>query len=137
LICVNLYEEACKWHESAKTLLDNDFYQQCIYHACMASELYLKSALNLVEHDPDMEISHDILGMFLALSKRYGKSPELLDAVKRLRKYFNEARYPSMTISFTKELAVEFLDYAVEIRDFVDNCTGTLEDLAKHFNKKL
>jgi len=99
---MNHYEQACKWHESAVALMDSGFYQQSIYHFYLVGELYLKSALPLVEHDDRLELSHDIIGLYSALSKRYGETVEMKEATSFLRKYYNESRYPSMEMEFTK-----------------------------------
>ena len=98
-------------------------------------ELYLKSVLGLVEHNIDLETSHDIINIYRCLSKRYKATEDLTYALVRCRKYFNEARYPtSESEVYTKQFCEEFLGYIDLIRNYVDNqCHATTDDLIKKF----
>ena len=132
---MNLFEQACSWHDSANKLLENEFYQQSIYHYCLAGELYLKSVLHLVPHNTELEISHDIIGIYSAISSKYGKETKVTDAVKFLRKYFNESRYPTSDVIFTLQLSDDFANYAKCIRDYIENkCHISVNDLMNYFN---
>ena len=76
----------------------------------MSVELYLKSALGQVEHEADLETSHDVINIYKCLSKRCKAMEDLLPVVVRCRKYFNEARYPSSDSgAYTKEFCEEKL----------------------------
>lgn len=133
---MDLFEQACSWHDSANSLLKNEFYQQSIYHYCLAGELYLKSSLHLVPHNSDLEISHDIIGIYSAISRRYEKDSKVTDAVKFMRKYFNESRYPSSDIMFTQQLALEFSKYANYIKAYIEGKFHiSVEELMNNFNK--
>ena len=100
-------------------------------------ELYLKSVLHLVEHNMDLEISHDVINIYKCLNKRFKSETDLLPYLVRCRKYFNEARYPASDSSaYTKEFCEEFLTYVGAIKDYVDNeCKATLDDLGNKFKK--
>jgi len=134
---MNQYEQACEWHASAFALIDKGFYQQSIYHFCLAGELYLKSALNLVSYEIELETSHDIIRIYRTLADRFGLTEEMTEATKYMRKYHNESRYPSYSIEFSKQTALDFKRFADTIKAYTDSCTGTPEDLASHFNKRL
>ena len=134
---MNQYEQACNWHASAATLVDNGFYQQSIYHFCLAGELYLKSALNLVNYDTELETSHDIIRIYRTLADRFGITEEMTEATKYMRKYFNESRYPFAYTEFSEQIALNFKHFTDTVKIYVDSCTGTPEDLASHFNRRL
>ena len=129
------YDNAVDVHESAEVLYNNQKYRMSIYNVCLAAELYLKSRLQLVEHDTRLESSHDVIGIYRCLSSRFRSSKDLTQAINMCRKYFNETRYPyDGTGVFTAEFAKDFLDYLSDIRSYVDNeCVATLEDLKKRF----
>jgi len=84
-----------------------------------------------------LELSHDTIGLYAALANRYGKTHEVTEATNFMRKYFNESRYPSMDIEFTKQIALDFKKYTDIVKNYVDTCTGTPNDLARHFNRSL
>ena len=133
---MDLYQNAQETEQAAIALLNTGFYRQAIYFACLATELYLKSKLHLVEHDIDLEASHNTEKLYKALLVRFKPTDDLLPMATHFRKYFNESRYPysfdasAYTESFTKE----FLDYLTAIKAYIDNdCIATIEDLAtKH-----
>ena len=59
-------------------------------------------------------------------------------SIKLSRKYFNDSRYANNEnfSTFTKDLAVDFIKYAQQVKDYVDtDCQSTLEDLQKRFDK--
>jgi len=101
-------------------------------------ELYLKSVLGQVEHPTDLETSHDVISIYKCLSKRYRATEDLLPALVRCRKNFNEARYPaSGSAAYSKEFCEEFLEYIDMVRRYVDNqCQATLDDVVERFKKK-
>jgi len=94
--------------------------------------------LGLVEHNIDLETSHDVINIYKCLSKRYKSKEDLLPALVRCRKYFNEARYPSSdSAAYTKEFCEEFLIYLDSIKSYVDNqCQATLDDVVERFKNK-
>jgi HEPN domain-containing protein len=105
----------------------------------LAVELYLKSRLLLVIHDDDLEVSHNIVGLYNALKARFKPSKNLTEYMARSRKYFNEARYPYVgdTSIYTREFADEFIDIVEAVKSYIDNeCVATEEDLKKKFTKE-
>jgi len=85
-----------------------------------------------------LETSHDVINIYKCLSKRYKAVKDLLPAIVRCRKYFNEARYPSSdSEAYTKEFCEEFLGYIDSVKKYVDNqCRATLDDVVDKFRKK-
>ena len=131
------YDNAVDVHETAEILYNNGKYRMSIYNVCLAAELYLKSRLSLVEYDSRLESSHDVIGIYRCLTKRFPSSNDLTQAINMCRKYFNETRYPyDGTGIFTSEFALEFLNFLMEIKNYVDNdCIATLDDLKKKFDE--
>ncbi len=91
---MDFYQNAVETELSAKVLHDKGMYRHAIYFYCLAIELYLKSRLYLVEFKEDLDISHDISGLYDALKVRFKSSKNLGWYMSRSRKYFNESRYP-------------------------------------------
>lgn len=135
---MDYYSNADGWKNSAKDLLTLGHYQQAVYSCCVAVELYLKSRLLIVPHETSLENSHDVINIYNALSVAYGKNIPIEAAMPKIRKYFNESRYPSNpSIIFNHELADKFLSYVHEVKKYVDTqCIATQEDLLNKFNKK-
>ena len=68
---MDFYSNAYETEQAAKSLFENEFYRQSIYFSCLAVELYFKSKLHLVEHHIDLEASHNIVGLYTALTNRF------------------------------------------------------------------
>jgi len=134
---VNFYNNAQETEQAAEALFDAGLYRQSVYMACLAVELYLKSKLQLVEHNEDLEFSHDVINLYRALLTRFKPKTNMDSMITRSRKYMTESRYPySSDVSiFTKEFATEFLDFVYAIRDFIDNdCLATMDDLKDKYS---
>jgi len=105
--------------------------------ATLAIDLLLKSVLYRLDSTSGLLMGHDHIGMLRTIEKRYPK-PELRTVVKLSRKYFNDSRYSNNDNfpTFTEDLAADFIEYAQQVKDYVDNdCAATLEDLLKRFPK--
>jgi len=122
----------------AASLLKNDgLYRMSVCMATLAIDLLLKSVLYRMDNTNDLLIGHDHIGMLRTIEKRYPKR-ELRTLVKLSRKYFNDSRYSNNDNfpNFTEDLAEDFIEYARQVKDYVDiDCQATLEDLLKKFNK--
>ncbi|MCL2362485.1 MAG: HEPN domain-containing protein [Defluviitaleaceae bacterium] len=133
---MDFYTNAQETEQSAISLLETGQYRHSIFLACLAIELYLKSKLYLVPHRPELEKSHDIIGLYDALCNRYQPKSDLRPNINICRKYFNEARYPyggSANI-YTKDFAMEFVNIIADVKDYIDNeCMATVEDLQKMY----
>jgi HEPN domain-containing protein len=133
---VDFYTNAQETEGAAIALLDAGIYRQSVYMSCLAVELYLKSKLHLVPHDDELERSHDIVNLHKALLTRYQPKINMSNMITRCRKYFNESRYPyaSDVSIYTKEFALEFVDFVVAVKDFIDNeCIATIGDLKNKY----
>ena len=135
---MDYYRNAKDNEEIARIAYDNGKYQVSIALICLSIELYLKSRLNLVEYPLDLDISHDILGIYKCIAKRYKYKKNLTASMTFSRKYYTEARYPFSDSSevYTKEFCEEFLSRLDDVKDYVDNyCIPDLKDLQNKFNK--
>ena len=135
---MDLYLNAQETESAAKVLLDTGHYRQSIYLFCMSIELYLKSKLHLVDHDIDLEASHNVIGLYAALNKRFHPKTDMIPIIKKCRKYFNESRYPYAgdISAYKKEFAEEFMDITAKVKDFIDNdCMATMDDLLNKYSK--
>jgi len=134
---VDFYDNAADVHETAEILAENGKYRMSVFNACLAIELYLKSRLSLAEGGAQFELSHDVVNIYRCLNKRFAPAKDLYQEINYSRKYFNESRYPSSgTEIFTKEFALEFLEYADDVKNYVDNkCVADIEDLKDKFTK--
>ena len=133
---MDLYANAQETEQAANDLLAAGRYRHSVTLACLAVELYLKSRLYLVPHRVELERSHDVIGLYDALVQRYRPTTDMRPKVNLCRKYFNESRYPYNGNSdiYTHALAKDFIDFASEIKHFVDNtCVGTIEDLERKY----
>ncbi|MCL1999367.1 MAG: HEPN domain-containing protein [Turicibacter sp.] len=133
---MNHYQNAQETERTAIGLVEIESYRHSIYMSCLACELYLKSKLHLVPHREELERSHDVVNIFVALAFRFKPKQGLLQKVERARKYFNESRYPyaSDTSAYTKDFAEEFLQIVAEIRTYIDeDCLATLDDLRNKY----
>jgi len=110
-------------------------YRHAVYHSCIAIELFLKSKLVQINPNSAFLESHDIINIFKAVQEQYKSSIDLQPVVRFCRKYFNEARYPmSGTALYTMEFASQFLQYVMDIKQYIDNeCMATIADLASKF----
>ena len=134
---MDFYTNAQETEYAAKVLFDAGVYRQAIYMCCLAVELYLKSKLHLVPHSDHLETSHDVVGQYKAIIKRYPPKSDLSFEIDRCRKYFNESRYPYAGDArvYTKEFADEFLHCVAAVKDFIDNkCIATVDDLKNKYN---
>lgn len=138
---MNYYENAIGWHHSANDLAQLGHYQQALYACCIAIELYLKSKLSSVIHKTSLERSHDVIGIYHVLAEKYGKNDFVGHAMPRVRKYFNESRYPSNpSMVFDQVLMDAFLDYVNATKRYIDKqCVITrvvIEDRRKRETKQ-
>lgn len=134
---MNPYDNATGWHNSAINEFNYGNYQQSIYMSCLAIELYLKSRLFLVEHSINLEATHDVINIYKVISDVYGKDSAIGSAMSMVRKYANEARYPSLGVIFDSDLANRFLSYVTLVKNYVDlKCVVTQQDLLDNFNRK-
>jgi len=122
----------------AATLLKNDgLYRMSVSMATLAIDLLLKSVLYRLDNTNKLLIGHDHIGIFRIIEKRY-PNPKLRTSVKLSRKYFNDSRYSNSENfpSFTESLATDFIEYAQQVKDYIDiDCQATLEDLQQRFSK--
>jgi HEPN domain-containing protein len=131
---VNLYDNAEETYEVAKLLFKSGMYRVSIANACLAIELYLKSRMYLTEEKDKYEGSHDVINIYQCLTKRFRSKKDLRHIVKLSRKYFNEARYPRDKSVFTEDFAREFIGYAADVKDYIDNeCIAGEDDLINTF----
>jgi len=98
-----------------------DGWRKSIISSCEAGEKYLKSALCLVPHDKQMITTHSLTWLYSAISSVYNGTPELEKAVKVLSKYVVSARYAMPGMVWTQEMAVDFIQNAQLVRDYVSN----------------
>jgi HEPN domain-containing protein len=136
---MDFYLNAVETEASALALFNAKKYRHAIYLYCLAIELYLKSRLYLVEYDDDLNISHDIGGLYDTLVTRFKPSNDLHVIIKRSRKYFNESRYPygGDFSAYTREFAEEFIETVKSVKQYVDNeCVATEDDLKRKFSKE-
>ena len=131
---MNIFENAEYWDSIAHKSLEINEYRACVYHCCLAAELYLKSYAEISDPGYDYK-THDIIGLYRIVSKKFKPSQKLDHIVAQLRKYFNEARYPSgNTDAYDKKFAEDFLNYLEQIKNYISNdCHISLEDLQKKF----
>jgi len=135
---VDLYENACQTERAAINLLSTGDYRHSVFISCLATELYLKSKLQLVPHDAELETSHDAIRMLAALTKRFPTGRKLKSMIRFCRKYYNEARYPYAgdVSAYTKDFAQQFLEFTATVREYVENdCLATMDDLADKYSK--
>ena len=113
------------------------FYADSVYASCLAIEFFLKSVMNRVSEAEEFEFTHDVINLYYAIEKKYPSSKDLSEAVKYCRKYNNESRYPYGGADiFTEDFAEQFLEYAEDVKRYVDEeCQATFEDLKNKFNK--
>ena len=135
---MNYYDNAVTWYNSAKYSLTGGFYQQSVSQSCLAVELFLKSKLILIDPVSELDKSHDSISIFKVVAKKYPSSKDLLPSIRNCRKYFNEARYPyGGTEIYTKEFAEEFVRYAEDVMEYINNeCQASLEDLQSKYEKR-
>ena len=136
---MNFYANAQETEQSAINLYVTGQYRHSVFLACLATELYLKSKLYLVPHRVELEKSHDVIGLYDALRKRFYPKTDMRASINLCRKYYNESRYPyngNLDI-YTKDFAKDFIDIVAEIKDFIDNeCIATIEDLQNKYSNK-
>jgi HEPN domain-containing protein len=132
---VNLYKNAEETYETARYLFDGKRYRHSIAASCLAVELYLKSRLYLVADGDKYETTHNIIAMYQCLVKRFSAKKNLVPGIKLCRKYFNEARYSDGDEEiYTEDFAREFIGYAADVKDYIDNeCIADEDDLMNKF----
>ena len=136
---MEFYANAWETELSAIDLFNAGRYRHSISLACLAVGLYLKSKLHLVSHRVDLEKSHDVIGLYDALCSHYQPKVNMRSMINICRKYFNESRYPydGDTSVYTQAFAKEFIDFVVDIRQFIDNeCMATIDDLAAKYSDR-
>ena len=123
---MDYYENALKWHKSAEFSIEGGFYQQSVSQSCLAAELFLKSVLIVIQPKSELDKSHDTLGIFNVIARKYPTDKDVLSGVRMCRKYFTESRYPyNGGEVYTEEFARQFLEYVENVKDYVDNeCNG-------------
>ena len=134
---MNYYKLGTDKQKVAELMKEAGFYADSVYASCLAAEFLLKSVMNRVPEAQEFEFTHDVINLYFAINKKYPSSKDLSEAVKYCRKYNNESRYPyGGTDVFTYDFAEQFISYAEDIRNYVDNeCQATIEDLINKFNK--
>ena len=134
---MNYYELAEEEIKAVNTLYSAGMYRHTVYHCCIAMELLLKT--KMVQIDPASVLieGHDIINIFKAVQEKYPSTKDLRTVVRFCRKYFNESRYPSDGAAvYTKEFAEQFVQYAEDVKFYIDNeCTATMDDLANRYKK--
>jgi len=124
---------------ASQTLKKNGMYRMSVCMATLAIDLLLKSVLYRINNVSELLVGHNHIGILREIEDQYPK-PELRAVVKLSRKYFNDSRYSNNDniSTFTENLAADFIEYAQQVKDYVDtDCMATLEDLQKRFNKPL
>ena len=131
---MNLYENAEYWEGSAKDNMTIKRYRTSVYSSCLAIELFLKSALNVIDPNSDYLESHDVVNLYNTVARKYPPSSDLTPVVKKCRKHFNESRYPVVEEIYDEKFADEFIGYVLKIRNYVDNeCHINDQDLLTKF----
>jgi len=118
---------------------EQGMYRMSVSMSTLAIDLLLKSVLYRMEPTHDLMMGHNHAGIVTFIERVYSKKDVVRRTAKLSRKYFNESRYSRSEnfAVFTEELADNFINYAQQIKDYVDNdCQATLEDLQKKFNKR-
>ena len=133
---MNIYENAEYWYTIAYKSYDISEYRACVFHCCLAAELYLKSCVDLIDPTIDYQ-SHDIISLYRVVQSKYKPKHNLYPVVTHFRKYFNEARYPSGDVDvYDEKFAKEFLTDLETIKHYVDDeCHVSIEDLQHKFRK--
>lgn len=132
---MNHYQNAEETYSGAKTLFEAENFRLSVNLSCLAIELFLKSKLDLVDHDLRLETSHDVIGIYKSLITRFTDSQKLAKKIDFVRKYYNDSRYPAAGIeAYTEKFAGEFLSCVEDIKMFVDkDCAANVDDLYKKF----
>ncbi|MCL1997695.1 MAG: HEPN domain-containing protein [Turicibacter sp.] len=135
---MDFYDNAWETEQTAIDLVNIGRYRYAVYLSCLATELYLKSKLHLVEHEDDLETSHNAIEMLRLLAERFPNGKNLKSMVRFSRKYYNESRYPYAgdVSAYTKDFAQQFLEFTAAVREYVENdCLATVDDLADKYSK--
>jgi HEPN domain-containing protein len=122
---------------ASQALKRDGMYRMSVCMATLAIDLLLKSVLYRVNNTSELLVGHNHIGILREIENHYPK-PELRVVVKLSRKYFNDSRYSNKDNIpvFTESLAADFIQYAQQVKDYVDtDCQATLEDLQRKFNK--
>ena len=96
-------------------------WRKSIISSCEAGEKYLKSALNTIPHDEQMNTTHSLTWLYAAISHVHNGTPDLEKAVKVLSKYVVTARYAIPGMVWTEDMAKDFIKYAQLVRDYVNS----------------
>lgn len=138
---MNYYDLAIRNIKAVNDLINSDNFIQAVYFSCLTIEYLLKSKLDYVEHEESLEQSHDVVNLLRSYTRKYPTSKDL-KFINRIRKYFNESRYPSSNIDdidkiYNKDFALEFYKYINIIKNYIDNdVIINLDEIANKFNKK-
>ncbi len=137
---MNYYDLAEYRLKSSISLFQSKQYLDVIYWCCLSIELFLKSKLILIDHDSQLEFSHDVISIYKCLANKYGDNQDIENIVKMSRKYFNESRYPYITNIneiYDENFAKMFIQYVLDVKDYIDNtCVVTLDELQVKFRNK-
>jgi len=134
---MDYYQIAEEPLNASQALKRDGMYRMSVCMATLAIDLLLKSVLYRVNSSSELLVGHNHIGIFREIESHYPK-PELRTVVKLSRKYFNDSRYSNKdnVHIFTESLAEDFIEYAQQVKDYVDaNCQATLDDLQKKFLK--
>ena len=132
------YENAEHWDKSARKVFDVGEYRTCVYCCILAIELYLKAILLLIEPNSQYAESHDVIGIYEGVHKKYPSTYNLGPIVRMCRKYNNEIRYPQSNADiYDRDFAEGFLGYVDKIKNYVDNeCHISNGDLINRFKQR-
>lgn len=75
---MDYYNLAERNYKSALDLYKTENYMSPVYFCCLTIELFLKSKLMFVEYNSDLEVSHDIINLYYAISHKYEPSKNLI-----------------------------------------------------------
>jgi len=124
--------------QASQALKGNGMYRMSVCMAMLAIDLLLKSVLYRINNASELLIGHNHIAILREIETRYPK-PELRTIVKLSRKYFNDSRYSNRDniSTFSEKLAVDFIFYAQQVKDFVNNdCLASIDDLQQKFGKR-
>ena len=135
---MDYYRNAEEPLSAAISLKRAGMYRMSVSMSTLAIDQLLKSVLSRLNSSSQLLIGHNHIGIFREIEAGYPK-PELRSAVKLSRKYFNDSRYSSSETfpTFTESLAEDFIQYAIQVKEYVDiDCQATLAELRERFGKR-
>ena len=116
--------------------MENGLYRMSVSMSTLAIDALLKSVLYRIRHDDNLIMGHNHLGIVDAIEVRYPRKDNIRHIAKLSRKYFKDSRYSNSENfpTFTEHLSSAFIDYAHQVKDYVDTeCQGTIDDLLQRF----